>query len=357
MISKMSYDELEATLSGAYHNGDWQKVDMTLHEMVRVRKDYTFVFKMLMRYQVQRYHVYKLLLDNVVVYVGQSTKPLNRVYAHSKDKNFSSVQIATLGDKSSALQFEAMEIDRYKPKYNKVNKLFREGEMKITTDYVDMLDYINSKVVFDQSEYSSIFKFNIRCKTHHLTEVRCGTDKNGGWHAYSNYRVKNNLNVLPFSYEEGCFIKNEITKEEPEELNFDDIEHLLISTGIYQVGDIIFTKKGKWRYSWSNEWKRRKPYLSYKAGMKRAKEQEKLAKDKVLWFGKYKGKRLTEIEDSNPEYIDWMKKNLDKGSLVKLGLWEEPVVSEQQERNQRVRDTMKEISKKTGVPLNKLPRF
>ena len=35
-------------------------------------------------------------------------------------------------------------------------------------------------------------------------------------------------------------------------------------------------------------------------------------------FGKYKGMKLTEVNEKYPDYIDWAKKNIDHEPLISL---------------------------------------
>lgn len=48
--------------------------------------------------------------------------------------------------------------------------------------------------------------------------------------------------------------------------------------------------------------------MSWDLGGRRA---EKLTKDSVLKFGKYRGEKLGEVMDTDPKYLEWCLENVD----------------------------------------------
>lgn len=67
-----------------------------------------------------KYFVYCLYKDDQIIYIGSSTKLVNRVIAHNKDKDFDSVVYCRLPDKQTMLNFEIYAIDKVKPPLNKI---------------------------------------------------------------------------------------------------------------------------------------------------------------------------------------------------------------------------------------------
>ena len=65
--------------------------------------------------------VYFLLQGDEVVYVGQTTRGLQRVYQHILTKNFNKIYIIEVDEEELDYQ-EDFYIDKYKPKYNKLLK-------------------------------------------------------------------------------------------------------------------------------------------------------------------------------------------------------------------------------------------
>lgn len=67
-----------------------------------------------------RYFVYCLYQKDEIIYIGSSTKLLNRLITHKKDKDFDKVVYCELNDRQTMLDFEIYYIDKVKPRLNRI---------------------------------------------------------------------------------------------------------------------------------------------------------------------------------------------------------------------------------------------
>ena len=68
---------------------------------------------------MDRYFVYCLINKNILVYVGSTTKIINRIKTHKKDKEFDEVIYCELPDKKTMLEVEAYGINSKRPPLNR----------------------------------------------------------------------------------------------------------------------------------------------------------------------------------------------------------------------------------------------
>lgn len=66
-----------------------------------------------------KYFVYCLMKEDQVVYIGSSSKLLNRIKKHSTDKDFDKVTYCELPDKQTMLEFEKFSINKVRPPLNR----------------------------------------------------------------------------------------------------------------------------------------------------------------------------------------------------------------------------------------------
>lgn len=66
-----------------------------------------------------KYFVYCLYKDDSIIYIGSSTKLLNRLKCHAKDKDFNRVSFCELPSHSDMLDLEIYAIDKIRPPLNK----------------------------------------------------------------------------------------------------------------------------------------------------------------------------------------------------------------------------------------------
>lgn len=66
-----------------------------------------------------KYFVYCLFKGDDIIYIGSSTKLLNRLKTHSKDKDFDKVVYCELPDQKTMLEFEIYSIDKVRPPLNR----------------------------------------------------------------------------------------------------------------------------------------------------------------------------------------------------------------------------------------------
>lgn len=67
-----------------------------------------------------KYFVYCLMSKGEIVYIGSSTKLMNRIKTHKKDKEFDEVMYCELLDRQTMLDFEIYAINKVKPPLNRV---------------------------------------------------------------------------------------------------------------------------------------------------------------------------------------------------------------------------------------------
>ena len=67
-----------------------------------------------------KYFVYCLMTSGEIIYIGSSTKLLNRIRTHRKDKEFDEVRYCELPNKKSMLDLEMFAIDKVKPPLNRL---------------------------------------------------------------------------------------------------------------------------------------------------------------------------------------------------------------------------------------------
>lgn len=68
---------------------------------------------------MSKYFVYCLFNNGNIIYIGSSTKLLNRLKTHRKDKEFNKVVYCELPDQKTMLDFEIYSIDKVRPPLNR----------------------------------------------------------------------------------------------------------------------------------------------------------------------------------------------------------------------------------------------
>lgn len=68
---------------------------------------------------MKKYYVYSLFLNGNLIYVGSTTKPINRLKDHKLDKDFNMVLVCRLENEKDMLDVEKWYIKQKKPTLNK----------------------------------------------------------------------------------------------------------------------------------------------------------------------------------------------------------------------------------------------
>lgn len=65
------------------------------------------------------YSIYKLYLDNEVIYIGKSVNASNRIFAHWNDKEFNKIEVLYFINESDMNTIEPYLIAKFNPKNNR----------------------------------------------------------------------------------------------------------------------------------------------------------------------------------------------------------------------------------------------
>lgn len=322
VTSSVNHDYIKDFYHSLLNSGEFPKMERMVSEMARKNRSHELILDLLTIYSPKRYYVYNLVREGEVVYVGCSEKPVTRLAAHRKDKEFDDVRIAECADKATMLLFEGSEIYNLKPEYNKVCKIVDNDDINGVKEYLSLPDHLESRVIIGSEEIIALNKFKVNTNLMVMTEMKRKSDKKKKRAFAKSTFVRVKWNKRAFTGWSGHedIRKSPSKKSENNDKSFDmsNIKHLQISNGIYQIGDIVFTGNDKWRYSWSNKWFVRDTAKTVETATERLAEKESGDHTSAIWFGKHKGKTMDEVYQTDKLYILWMAGNLQKDALERL---------------------------------------
>lgn len=325
-VLRLDYENISKIFQMYLKRGDYYSAEMLVVGMAQKNMRSEPMMDMLYAlYNRKAYYVYKLCYEGDIVYVGSSEQPLKRVNTHKKDKVFDDVFIASCTDKQSMLDFEGLEIYTHRPKYNKSCKLVQCNKIKGVSEYQNIIDFLDSKNIISTQEELMVRTFNIKWKDFMYRRVRKKNNRKNNKEFFweTAFHVRTKFGVPAFERMQNAFkhVPKKGAEESPtEEVTEDSIRHLMISEGIYQLGDIIFTMNDKWRFSWDNKWRKKKTKNSLAYAKKRLADLEKQKQQKCLSFGKHRGKKMEDVFKDDPQYIIWMSKSIEPDKLEGLDI-------------------------------------
>jgi len=290
--------------------------------------------KFINKFSPRVYCVYKLYLDENLVYVGSSYAIITRIATHFKDKLFNSVDICTKGTKQEMLALEHKLIDLHKPKYNKSSnlkylKLYGEGVAVEDEHFISLESFLIEQPVRKNASNILYTLFNGSS-----FKYPYGKLNSNGKHGITAYFIQEDN--TPFSWYSPT---NKVVTNK-HDLGTDNgkrLSELLMDKDLMQYvtkdcpqfevdtfdNTYIFTNK-KWRNIGNPKWytvsnpqyvlRIFEEHIESKYGSYSLKE------DPIFPFGKYRNRKVSDIVKEDSKYIEWCINSMEDKTLLQLGL-------------------------------------
>lgn len=281
----------------------------------------------------KEYVVYTLYLSGELIYVGSSYTINSRIQQHTKDKSFDNVKVCIKNTKSEMLQLEHKLISEYKPRLNK------DCNLSLASQY---LSDINDEVFIEYEKYVQELKVGFDVtkevrKTFRDDYFKYPTSTVKSKKKARQYRVIISDVIIPT-------FKENVSDVSATEVKYDSNSYPIRSyikdaklkkylkddtptQGLCTFFDKYIFSYKKWRYKGSNKWY---CYYSNKSlaekmisDVNRVLNKSKSKtydKTDIFPFGKYKGRTVKSVVDTDRKYILWCIDTLNPDLIESLSL-------------------------------------